>query len=291
MLNTALSSREQAQARLMQEIDAFRRAHPACIHNFDLSKTVYLHEHTHLERAEGVLFLSSERYDFNEIIFFADGMNLLPDALAALFRKLGVQKRFRITLNYQQSDPENENELVRTLFQSGFVRAKRLARIRAKFDENRRALCQKLTDPIPYTPEFARLGDEQEILDFLREEFDPLADNLPTLAEIRENIEKRQVAVIRNESRILSAHYFTAQNHIYYGWYDITRKEHRGDFLFLKIELFVNDYFRQNGIRFKRAYGWRDITNKRHKREDKLAGKSWESVFTDYLLWPGEASR
>ena len=86
-------------------------------------------------------------------------------------------------------------------------------------------------------------------------------------------------------------HYFTIQNSIYYGWWDITRKEYRGDFLFLKVEIFVNDHFQKNGLRFKRAYGWRDITNKRHKREDKLGGKAWENVFTDYLLWAGEASQ
>ena len=180
---------------------------------------------------------------------------------------------------------------MRTLFKSGFVRTKRLARIRAKFDATRKALCEKLTAPIPYTPEFALPGDEQEILDLLLEEFDPVADNLPTLAEIRENIEKQQVAILRNEGKILSLHYFTIHNSIYYGWYDITRKEYRGDFLFLKIELFVSDHFQKNGIRFKRAYGWRDITNKRHKREDRLGGKAWENVFTDYLLWAGEASQ
>lgn len=289
MLTTTYLPREQM--RLLQEIDAFRCAHPACIHNFGPEKAVYLHEHTQVERDENAIFLLAPRHDFHEIIFFVESMNQLPGTLAALIHKSGAEKRYRITLNYQQSDPNEENELVRTLFQSGFVRTKRLARIRAKFDETRKALCEKLAAPIPYTPEFARLGDEQEILDLLLEEFDPVADNLPTLAEIRENIEKQQVAIIRHEGKILSTHYFTIQNSIYYGWWDITRKEYRGDFLFLKIELFVSDHFQKNGIRFKRAYGWRDITNKRHKREDKLAGKSWESVFTDYLLWPGEASQ
>lgn len=284
MLTATASS--HGQTRLVQEIDAFRRAHPACIHNFNPEKLIYLHEHTQVARDENALFLLAPRHDFHEIIFFVESMNQLPGTLAALIHKSGTEKRYRITLNYQQPDPNEENELVRTLFQSGFVRTKRLARIRVKFDETRKKLCEKLSAPIPYTPEFALPGDEQEILDLLLEEFDPVADNLPTLAEIRENIEEGQVIILRHEGKILSAHYFTFQNSIYYGWYDITRKEYRRDFLFLKIELFLYDR-----IRFKRAYGWRDITNKRHKREDRLGGKVWENVFIDYLLWAGEASQ
>lgn len=289
MLTTITSS--HGQTRLVQEIDAFRRAHPACIHNFGPEKLIYLHEHTHVERDENALFLLAPRHDFHEIIFFVESMSQLPDALTALIRKRGKEKRYRITLNYKQPDPENENDQTRTLFQTGFVRAKRMTRIRSQANEKRKQLLQNLTAHIPLTPELARPGDEEEILDLLLEEFDPVADNLPTLAEIRENIEKGQVVIIRHAEKILSLNYFTIQNSICYGWYDITRKEHRGDFLFLKIELFLDDYFQKNGFHLKRAYGWRDITNKRHKREDKLGGKAWENVFTDYLLWAGEASQ
>lgn len=285
LTNPSHLSREQEQ--LLQEIDAFRRAHPACIHNFGPEKLVYLHEHTQMARNEGALFLLAPRYDFHEILFFVDSIDHLPAALSALIHKQGAEKRYRITLNYKQLDPENENDQTRALFQAGFIRCKRITRMRVddlEKDKKHRQRLLNLTAHITLAPEWAVPGDEEEILNLLREEFDPIADNLPTLDEIRQHIENRQVAIIRNDGQILAAHYFYTKNSTYYGLYDITIKEHRGDFLFLKIALFVDDYFKQNNIRFSRIYGWRDVENKRFLREDLNAGKVWENIFTDCFI-------
>lgn len=290
MLTTNTPNRAES---LIQKIDDWRRRTPSHIHNFGPDKHDYLHQSRtpYIEHGEGALFLLVPRHDFHEIIFFVKTIDQLPGALTNLIQKLGAEKQYRITLNYKQPDPENENDLIRACFQAGFIRAKRTTRIRVNQNQTgrqkRRQQLLSLTAHIPFTPEWACPGDEQKILNLLQEEFDPCADNLPELDEIRQNIEKQQVAIIRHEGNIIAAHYFTIKNQIYYSWYDITQKAWRGDFLFLKIELFINDYLEQHNIRLTRSHGWRDVTNKRFQREDRVWKTIWENIFTDHLVWQG----
>lgn len=282
----------QARANsLIQEIDDWRRRAPGHIHNFGLDKLDYLQQTRapHIEYGEGALFLLVPRHDFHDIIFFVETIEHLPCALSALVHKLGTEKKYRITLNYKQSDPESENDLVRAVFQAGFVRRQRITRIRFNLapgaSEERSQQLLSLTAGIPFAAEFAVPGDEEEILALLREEFDPCADNLPELDEIRQNIENRQVVIIRHQEEIIAANYFTIKNAVYYSVYNITRKDFRGKSLFRKIELFIDDWFRKNNFHLTRSHGWRDITKKHFQHGDAQRGTVWENIFIDYLIW------
>ncbi len=111
---------------------------------------------------------------------------------------------------------------------------------------------------------FAEPGDAEEILEILKDNFDLVGDNLPELAAVQKNIEKRQVVVLRQDGKIASLLYFTIKNNIFHGLYDVTRAEYRGGAgLFLANSVFRYEYFKSHGIKFQRFLGWRDAGNKK----------------------------
>ena len=287
---SATNPKARAQS-LIQKIDDWRRRTPGHIHNFGLDKLDYLHQTRapYIEHGKDALFLLVPRHDFHDIIFFVETIEQLPGELSALIHKLGKEKKYRVTLNYKLPDLESENDLVHAVLQAGFVRCQRVTRIQFSLapgaSEKRHQQLLNLTADIPFTAEFAAPGDEQEIFNLLQEEFDPCADNLPELDEIRENIEKRQVVIIRHQEEIIAANYFSIKNAVYYSVYNITRKDFRGKSLFRKIEFFIDDWFLKNNSQLTRSHGWRDITKKHFQHGDKLRGTVWENIFIDCFIW------
>lgn len=140
---------------------------------------------------------------------------------------------------------------------------------------------------------FAEIGDAEEILEILKENFDLVGDNIPELFSIRQNISKRQVLVLRQDQRIASLLYFTIKNNIFHGLYDVTRKEYRGSAgLFLANSVFRYEYFKSHGIKFKRFLGWRDSGNKKlMKYAETRSPERPDGVVIYNMLWTPDEAR
>lgn len=147
------------------------------------------------------------------------------------------------------------------------------------------AQSDKLTDE---NVSFAVAGDEKEILSLLLEEFDPSDDNIPELEAISENINKKQVVVIKDNGAIVCLHYFEIKDGKYYGIYDVTRKEYRGEFLFFAIPKFLDQYFIKNNIVINRSYGWRDTANKRLMKYAILNNQIPDGIYIYNMKWDGK---
>lgn len=138
---------------------------------------------------------------------------------------------------------------------------------------------------------FAVAGDEKEILSLLLEVFDPRDDNIPELDAIRENIKKKQVVVVRTAGLIAYLHYFEIKNGAYYGWYDVTRKEYRNQFLLFGLDEFLSRHFVENRITINRTYGWRDTANRRLMKFAMLNNQICDGVYLYNLKWHAENNR
>lgn len=132
--------------------------------------------------------------------------------------------------------------------------------------------------------EYAKKEDAKEILECMFKEFDPIGDAIPELNEIEDNIMKRQVVVVRDNSvtlptntqgKIVSFTYFNVINSIYYGLFDYSDKNYRQYFVFFSIQNFMDHIKREKKL--TRSYGWRDLNNKRTtkyalKKKDEADG-------------------
>lgn len=149
----------------------------------------------------------------------------------------------------------------------GFALQKKLCRtISPGFNSAVKALCASLEPNYKEHVAFAEAGDEEEILRILLETFDIYSEDIPELDEIRDAIRLRRILVLRLDGEIAALHYFTLENHVYRGFFDVTIPRYRKEFLFFNIITWLDDYIHDKGIAVNKSYGWRDAKKKRLQR-------------------------
>lgn len=125
---------------------------------------------------------------------------------------------------------------------------------------------------------FAKISDAEEILKMLLEEFDMCGENVPELKDIKENIEKRQVAIIRKDNVIIAVNYFNVKNKIRYCIYEYVRKSFRSNSMMFFLNNFVNNHLNEVG-QIVRTYGWRDVSKHRLIRAYQALGERFDGVY------------
>lgn len=177
-------------------------------------------------------------------------------------------------------------EIAEIFHDLGFRLTKRLLRMQLG------APAQKILDAMrPFADEnrdsmsFATPDDAEEILEILKDNFDLVADNLPELSVIRDNIVKKQVAILRRDNKIASLHYFHIYNSTLHSLYDVTRKEYRKEGFFMALAIFINEYFSGQSKKSMRAFGWRDATNQKLVKHAKKSNQNSDGVIIYNMLW------
>ncbi|MDE6735692.1 MAG: hypothetical protein K2J64_09530 [Desulfovibrio sp.] len=215
-----------------------------------------------LEETESALFLLTPRHSFHDVLFLTGDASWLPPALETWLPAWPAADPLRVSVI--GCDPRAE-ELAAQFAAAGFGLVKKLLRTRVRLPEGKmlaamRPFAEEARDLLGY----ARHGDEEEILEILRESFDLMGDNLPELTEISEHIDNGGIAVARKDGRILALNYFSIQSGVLHSFYDVTRKEYRGGGgLFMALTVFIHDDLEARGIPYTRGLGWRDAAQKR----------------------------
>jgi hypothetical protein len=230
---------------------------------------------------------------YYDLLFFSASLESLEDDLQSLlldFKSINQPIRASIT----GKEPA-VSELAVVFEICGFVLNKKLARM---ILQKKQGTVAQAVDEININADInadvdadvdvANKGDAQEILDLLLEEFDLIGDNVPELARIEENIEQRQVAVIRRDCRIAAMHYFEVKNGQCHQLFDVSRKEYRKDFLVWKFPGFSSSYLAKLDVPINRIFGWRDISNKRLLKIARMHNQVPDGVYISNMLWkPG----
>lgn len=235
-----------------------------------------------LYKGEKSMFLLVPKHNlFYEILYLSANPDTLKKDLASFMDNYNLPLALRASLIGR----EQPTESIASLFlDCGFILGRKIARMRNYSDEKDiRDLIALLCEDEICEVGFAVPGEESRILEILAAEFDPRADNLPELPEIRDNIERRQVIVIRVEGRIIALHYFTMRNNICYGWYDVIEKNYRQKHLYLHMMLFQYDYWKDKEA--LRSYSWRDVNNKRLMALAKQSNQVPDGVYIYNMLY------
>lgn len=184
-------------------------------------------------------------------------------------------------------------ELSQLFEKDGFVLSKKLLRMKLAGPE------AKLLEAMrPYAEEyrgqmdFANEEDAEEILSLLLDNFDPVGDNLPGLTDIRVHIARKNVAVLRQDGKIASLHYFFIQHNTLHALYDVTRKEYRGgNGFFMALAVFVHDHFSAQGRQYTRLLGWRDAAKQKLVKHAKKSNQIPDGVVIYNMLWTPHGAR
>lgn len=267
------------------------------------------------KRPQGNIFLSApelEKLFAQKNCFLADGEN-------SLFLLIPRHSLYHELLFYTASPAELDRDLTVFLLDKAIPGALRASVIglepmageyAAIFQKHGfallkkllRTICKEASDKIAaitrqYADEnreymgFARPGDEDEILDILKENFDVAADNLPEPYEIRKAIDAEQVAVLRKDGQILSLIYFNMQSRVVHSLYDVTREEHRGaNGYCLALGSFLNDELKAKGVEIARYYGWREEAKKKLVKHAKKSNQNFDGVVIYNTLRPAGTS-
>ena len=223
-----------------------------------------------MQETESALFLLTPRHFFHDVLFLTGDAPRLPEALGAWLPVWPAADTLRVSVIGR--DPR-AGDLAALFGAAGFGLVKKLLRTRVRLPEGKmlaamRPFAEEARDLLGY----ARHGDEEEILEILRESFDPMGDNLPELTEIGERIDDGGIVVARRDGRILALNYFSIHSGVLHSLYDVTRKEYRGGAgLFMALTVFIHDELEARGISYTRGLGWRDATQKRllrHARQN-----------------------
>ena len=214
-----------------------------------------------IKRINNSFFLLIPRHSFYyDMLYMSIDKENLCDSLNIFLNEYDEDYQFRTSIIGH--DP-SAGEVSDVFIKCGFTLGRKIARMRNFDDEkNIETLVELLCDDDKYTVEFATEGDQQAVFDLLMTEFDIRSDNIPELTEIKDNINKKQVIIVRGEENIIALHYFTRQNSCAYGWYDVILKKYRRHHLYLYIILFLCEYWKEEK-KVKRSYSWRDVANKR----------------------------
>lgn len=262
---------EKANINLFaQNMDRLKYCHAPVIHNIFQSATeledIMDEKECLLSPYERTLILLVPRHrSFYEMLYASADTHSLKEDLAVFLDAYSGPLNLRASIigREKQTAP-----VVECFAGSGFSLGRKIARMRNHFDINNlekqiKEMCEsQLADEMDFEIDFARPGDEKAVLDLLREEFDQRSDNLPELAEIAQNIDKGQVIVIRKNDKIIALHYFTMQNSMAYGWYDVIQKAYRRQHLYLYMMRFQYKFWKDRDDPV-RSYSWRDVNNKR----------------------------
>lgn len=179
-------------------------------------------------------------------------------------------------------------QIAKQFTQTSFELRKKLLRMLCKSPtESLIKALEVFAKPFADNFDFARPEEAEEIFDILAADFDPSADNLPLLSEIREAAANKWVPVIRLDGKIAALHYFTLRQNILNGLYDVTRKEYRGsDGLFPALKYYVDKHVPKIHPGIKRAYGWRDCTNKKLIKNAKSLNQNKDGVMIYNMFRP-----
>lgn len=213
---------------------------------------------------DSVFLLNRKHGQWDDILFATKDLSSLQKDLGSLIPHLTSPAKVSII------GAEQAGQAIADIFSSaGFSLGRKIARMRNHED------MQELKKKIETSEEeqerekeagwevdFAMEGEEAQVLELLQSAFDLRADNLPQLEEIRDNIERKQVFVIRDQDKLVACHYFTKKNNMAFGWYDITAREYRKKFLYFYMLKFQYKFW-ENEPKVKRSYSWRDCNNKR----------------------------
>lgn len=236
---------------------------------------------THVE--EGALFLLIPYHEtYYDCLYLAADGSALADGLGLLVEAYHEPLALRGSCVGREPQAGEAAELFR---RQGFVLTKKLLRMQL-----RRAPEKMLTAMRSYADEyrecmsFANPEDAEEILALLKEEFDLVADNLPELDAIRENILRGQVAVLRRDGKIASLHYFSLVRNTLHSLYDVTRKEYRREGFFMALATFVDEYFTKQGKKNVRALGWRDATRQKLVKHAKKSNQPPDGIVIYNML-------
>lgn len=237
----------------------------------------------------GVVFLFIPMHKlFYDCLYIAVDENLLDDGLNSLCSKPEFALDIRVSIIGKEPGSGIQAELFQ---RHGFSLRKKL--LRTRLDEVPKNIVDAMR---PFAEEyegctsFAVQEDAEEISELLEEHFDPVGDNLPELAAIRENIARQQVAVLRQDGRIAALHYFQRQRNTLHALYDITRKEYRSKGLFMALAMFMHEYFMESK-KCNRAFGWRDETQNRLVKYAKKSNQNHDGVCIYNLLYSCDVTK
>lgn len=230
-----------------------------------------------LEKTESALFILVPRHSFHDLLFLTGDAEELPAALQAWLPVWPETAPLRVSVIGREPDAGDMAEKFGT---ADFGLVKKLLRTRLKLpDEKILAAMRPFAEEVRDLLGYARHGDEEEILEILRESFDPMGDNLPELAEISERIDDRGIAVVRKDGKILSLNYFGIQSGVLHSFYDVTRKEYRGgNGFFMALAIFVHDELKARGINCSRSLGWRNAAQKKLLRHAKKSNQDTDGI-------------
>lgn len=224
-------------------------------------------------------------FDFLElIIFYTDESKFISDLSFIkdyIHTNQSQIKKLKVSL-CDNAGFENV-EINNILLDNGFFVSKKIARFINSENLDSDYMLTLVPDHLRQA-EYAKKEDAKEILECMFKEFDPIGDAIPELNEIENNIMKRQVVVVRDNSvthptntqgKIVSFTYFNVINSIYYGLFDYSDKNYRQHFVFFSIQNFMDHIKREKKL--TRSYGWRDLNNKRTtkyalKKKDEADG-------------------
>lgn len=261
--------------------DALRARHPRLAGNIFLDaprlEALFSAKPCLLEETESALFLLVPRHSFHDVLFLTGDAAALPTALGAWLPAWPEAAPLRVSVIGREPEAGGVAEKFGA---AGFGLVKKLLRTRIRLpDEKILAAMRPFAEEVRDFLGYARHGDEEEILEILRDSFDPMGDNLPELAEISERIDDRGIAVVRKEGKILSLNYFAIQSGVLHSFYDVTRKEYRGgNGFFMALAVFVHDELAARGVSCARSLGWRDAAQKKLIRHAKKSNQEPDGI-------------
>lgn len=239
----------------------------------------------HFHRANSSVFLLLPSHGDMQAMYF---ISVDPETFAKdLPSFISQAEQFSSIRTSVIGKEETCKSIIQPLENKRFVIIKKLLRMRngASSDKIFSAMRILAANYIDNT-QFAEYRDAEEILSLLCEEFSIVGDNIPTLEEIKDNIEKRNVAIVRINDKIGAIHYFHVEKGIAHGYFEVTRKEFRGgDGLLFSLYIFEHDYFKRMGTKINRSYGWREATKTRLVKSSSQLNSFHDGVVIYNMLW------
>jgi hypothetical protein len=221
-----------------------------------------------------LLLVPMHEYLYSQLYYHAAGPDALKLALEILDGK--HERRISPILCEVIGRAAYIDEICICMRASGFSLRKKLQRM------NMELIDDKSNAQVSDESEWATEADTEEIMEMLFEYFD-YSERIPEPDEIKRNIRKKQVAVIRRDGRIATMQYFEIEGKSLHGWFVCTRKEYRKSFLYFELVTFVNQYFCDQNMRFNRNFGWRDADNpkimKLAKMNNEIPEDMWDYIF------------
>lgn len=242
------------------------------------------------ENGSCLLLLVPMHDSFYELLYVCDTPDSLSKGLASLF---SLKINLPIRASIVGRDEKQNVALSECFIGHDFSLGKKMMRTQAKRPKDTIIeAMRELAGEACKNVSFAAENDAPEVFAILKENFDLLEDNIPEYNDIIDNIKKKQVSVLKLDGKIASMHYFTIQNNIIYGYFDVTRKEYRGGkSLFLAISIFEHDYFTAKNMNVARSIGWRDVTNKKLVRHAEKSNQNADGIYIYNMIWKPDNSR